>query len=133
MKLISNSIAFISLHRAEGLGLNIIDSILNNKITILSKYSSPTEYLPESYEFFVNGEEVNTDKYESVYNHAKAKWFNPSVLETSKLMSDLYLNRLKNNENGNLKKDLLKFFADSDNNSLRSNLLRVSKINVGNL
>ena len=133
MNLISNSIAFISLHRAEGLGLNIIDSILNDKITILSKYSSPTEYLPESYEFFVNGEEVNTDMYESVYSYAKAKWFNPSVQETSKLMSDLYFNRLKNNDNGNLKKHLLKFFADSDKNSLRSNLIRALKIKIGNL
>jgi hypothetical protein len=131
-KLISNSIAVISLHRAEGLGLNIIDSILNNKIIILSKYSSPTEYLPDSYEFFVNGEEVDIDKFESVYRYAKAKWFNPSVLETSKLMSELYLNKNKNNGNEKLKKHLREFFVDSDKNSLKSNLIRVSKIKVGN-
>ena len=131
-KLISNSIAVISLHRAEGLGLNIIDSILDNKIIILSKYSSPTEYLPDSYEFFVNGEEVDIDKYESVYRYAKAKWFNPSVLETSKLMSELYLNKNKNNGNEELKKHLREFFVDSDKNSLKSNLIRVSKIKVGN-
>jgi hypothetical protein len=118
-----NCLAFISGHRAEGLGLNIIAAISHLKPAIISKFSTPTEYLPDSYYYFVTGDLIPIHVNSIAYIQPGAKWFNPDVDEIVKLLKELYQNHIVLESINEANNFMNQIFGEDNEESLK-NLLR---------
>jgi hypothetical protein len=121
--LFHNCLAFISAHRAEGLGLNIIAAISQLKPAIISKFSAPAEYLPNDYYYFVSGDLIPIHVDSIAYIKPGAKWFNPDVDEIEKLLKEIYQNRVDLESINDANEYMNQVFGEENDDSLK-NLLK---------
>ncbi len=91
-KEMSSSNVYISLHRGEGLGLNILDSVFLNTIPVITKYGGIVEFLPENYRFFIPYKIVKAKPVVSAYSFEEARWADPEIDEAVKIIKFIYYN-----------------------------------------
>jgi glycosyltransferase involved in cell wall biosynthesis len=120
-----NCLAFISSHRAEGLGLNIVEAIIHLKPAVVSKYSAPTEYLPNTYHYFVSGTLIPIKSHSTPYNLPGAEWFEPDINEIAKFLNEIFSGKVLHDSVSAANMFMIKYFDELDDNSLRKNLLRM--------
>lgn len=86
--LIMNSDCFLSLHRAEGLGLNILDAATYGVPTISTSYSAPIEYLTGPSNMLVMHKKTTVKFYAG--QRVDAEWADPDIDHASDLISKLF-------------------------------------------
>lgn len=91
-KEMSSSNVYVSLHRGEGLGLNILDSVFLNTIPVITKYGGIVEFLPEDYMFFIPYKIIKAKPVVSAYNFEKARWADPEIDEAVRIIKFIYDN-----------------------------------------
>ena len=78
---------YISLHRSEGLGLTLLESIALEKPTLCTNYSGNLDFCKPEWSELVDYEMIDVDKnswLKSLFNQGKIlKWANPKVEEAS--------------------------------------------------
>jgi len=87
--LIRNIDCFISLHRAEGFGRIIAESMLLGKSTIITGYSGNMDFTKDDNSFLVNYKliDIKKDEYADFENQ---KWADPDITQTLSLMKKVY-------------------------------------------
>jgi hypothetical protein len=123
--LFDNCLAFISSHRAEGLGFNIIAAINSLKPAVISKFSAPIEYLPDNYHYFVPGKLVPIKSDSPAYILPGANWFDPNINEIAKLLCEIYCEVLATDSMTDAKKFMKKVFNELNDTSIKNNILRI--------
>lgn len=84
---------YVSLHRSEGLGLTMMESILLEKPTICTNYSGNTDFCKPEWCELVEYEMVNIPMdglYRKLIGNINAKWANPSVVDASNKIKKVY-------------------------------------------
>ena len=71
--------AYVSLHRAEGLGLGLAESMYLGKPVIGTRYSGNLEYMDDSNSCLVDCTLVPIGKGEYLYNDARFRWADPDI------------------------------------------------------
>ena len=84
---------FVSLHRSEGLGLVLIESMLLGTPVIATNWSSNTEFMDEESSCMVHYELIKNKKREGPYRKG-CIWAEPDIDDTAD-----YMIRLKNDKN----------------------------------
>jgi hypothetical protein len=95
--LMNISDVYISLHRTEGYGLTILESIMLEKPIICTNYSGNLDFCDKEYIELVDGEMVEVDensfyKLRFEYDTPDVYWFEPDLDDASKKMIDVYNN-----------------------------------------
>lgn len=92
--LMNCSDVYISLHRSEGYGLTILESIMLEKPIICSDYSGNLDFCDPNYMELVKGSYV--DVHDSYYNNKSynndIKWFDVDIEDASNKMISVYNN-----------------------------------------
>lgn len=88
--------AYVSIHRTEGYGLTILESIMLEKPTIATNYSGSLDFCDEDYMELVNGplKKVEEDSFYNIlfkYDN-DIYWCNPDINETAEKMLKVYNN-----------------------------------------
>ena len=88
--------AYISLHRTEGYGLTMLESIMLEKPLICTNYSGSLDFCDKDYVELVNGKMVKVDE-DSLYTRGfeyleTPYWFEPDLKEASEKMLKVYNN-----------------------------------------
>lgn len=96
IELIQSINCVISLHRAEGFGRIIAESMLLEKPVIVSNYSGNKDYNNINNSFLVDGEEVPLFKGD-YHLYEDNFWFQPSIEDASRQMQNVYYNQEKAN------------------------------------
>ena len=86
--------AYISLHRSEGFGRVIAESMLLGKPTIVSNYSGNVDFCTESTAYIVGGEMTSLSDGDYVF-YEDQSWFDPDINTASELMCELYEDNVK--------------------------------------
>lgn len=94
-KLQNSADCYISLHRSEGFGLNIAESMFLGKPTIATNWSGNTDYMNEDNSFLINYELKPINKSTNIYGSGK-RWAEPDLDHAAYNMKKVY--RLKENE-----------------------------------
>jgi GT2 family glycosyltransferase/glycosyltransferase involved in cell wall biosynthesis len=81
--------AYISLHRAEGLGLTMAEAMLLGKPVIATRYSGNLDFMDDSNSLLVDCEVRPIGRDVSLYE-ATARWAHPSEAHAAQLMRQLY-------------------------------------------
>jgi len=89
--LLNLSHCYISLHRSEGLGLNIAEAMLSKKPVIATNYSGNLEFMNKSNSFLVDYKLVKVKPGE--YLFSKSQWAEVDEDGVIKAMKDLYSNQ----------------------------------------
>ena len=84
--------AYVSLHRAEGLGLTMAEAMLLGKPVIATRYSGNLDFMDDENSLLVDCEIVEVGEVEGPYE-ATARWAEPSVDHAAALMRRLYDDR----------------------------------------
>jgi len=71
--------AFVSLHRAEGLGLGLAESMYQRKPVIATAYSGNLEFMDEENSCLVDYRLVPVGKGEYLYDDERFRWAEPDV------------------------------------------------------
>jgi glycosyltransferase involved in cell wall biosynthesis len=101
---IANATAYVSLHRAEGFGMNMFDSLSLGVPTIATNYSGNLDFMHDFNSFLVDYEETSIENSHSLYFAQEEKWANPNLHNAAELINevvknkDLVLKKLRNNE-----------------------------------
>lgn len=96
---------YLSLHRSEGLGLGIIESMSVNVPVIATNYGGCTDFINEENAFLVPYTLTPVDKSYSAY---AAEWAEPDIQMAAKYLYEIY-----NNPNlGKIKSNSAKKFID---------------------
>lgn len=82
---------YISLHRSEGLGLNIAEAMLSKIPVIATNYSGNLEFMNKTNSLLVDYKLVKVKSYE--YFFSKAQWAEVGLDESIKAMKDLFNNK----------------------------------------
>jgi glycosyltransferase involved in cell wall biosynthesis len=94
--LMNISDAYISLHRTEGYGLTMLESIMLEKPLICTNYSGSLDFCDKDYVELVNGKMVKVDEdslYTRGFEYSETPyWFEPDLKEASKKMLKVYNN-----------------------------------------
>ena len=78
-KLIDNSIALLSLHKSEGLGLNVIDAMLRKKKVIVTNYGGVTDFCNHNNSYLVDFDLKSiSSKSDKIYQR-KGMWAFPKI------------------------------------------------------
>lgn len=88
--LIRSSGVFLSLHRAEGFGLNLIDAMSRGSVVVGTGYSGNMDYMNDMNSIPISYELTSISEYANI--KIESQWATPNVLEASEQMRDLYLN-----------------------------------------
>ena len=92
MTLVENTDCVVSLHRSEGFGRIIAESMLLEKPVIVSNYSGNTDYNSDENAFLVQGQMVPL--FEGDYHlYQGNNWFEPNVTDASEKMKFVYNNQ----------------------------------------
>jgi glycosyltransferase involved in cell wall biosynthesis len=83
--LVRTSHCFVSLHRAEGFGRNIAESMLLGRPVICSRFSGNLDFCSDANSFLVDGDLVHVGQGEYALS-AGQSWFDPSVDHAAALM-----------------------------------------------
>lgn len=92
LALIKAADCYVSLHRAEGFGLGMVEAMAFGKPVIATDYSGSTDFLSEEtgYPVPYRLTEVGADEYV----HAEGQvWAEPSVSDCARIMSHVFHNR----------------------------------------
>jgi GT2 family glycosyltransferase/glycosyltransferase involved in cell wall biosynthesis len=81
--------AYVSLHRAEGLGLTMAEAMLLGKPVIATRYSGNLEFMDDSNSLLVDYQMRPLGREFPLYD-AKARWAEPSEAHAARLMRALY-------------------------------------------
>lgn len=99
--LLKNADVFVSLHKAEGYGINLVDALAQGTRLIASDYSGNLDFVSEENSYLVPGRITNFRKKYGPY-FLSSRWFEPSVQSAAALMArafhadKLYERELKN-------------------------------------
>src|SRR5581483_6005905 len=85
---------YVSLHRAEGLGLGMAQAMSLGKPVIATNYSGNLEFMNESSSFLVNYKLIEIDRDYGPYEKGYV-WAEPDISHAAELMRYLYENRDK--------------------------------------
>ena len=91
---------FVSLHRSEGLGLVLIESMLLGTPVIATNWSSNTEFMDEESSCMVNYKLIKNKKREGPYKKG-CIWAEPDIEDTAN-----YMIKLKNDKNYYMEKKI---------------------------
>ncbi len=91
-KLFISSDAYVSLHKAEGLGLNILDAIWFELPVILTHYGGPIDFFPKDYRYFVKFKKVPISPSVNAYKF-NTLWASPNLEEAAEKMESVYKDR----------------------------------------
>ncbi|MDD1782473.1 glycosyltransferase [Enterovibrio sp. ZSDZ35] len=106
MTLVENIDCVVSLHRSEGFGRIIAESMLLEKPVIVSDYSGNTDYNSDENSFLVQGEMVPL--FEGDYHlYQGNNWFEPSVTDASEKMQFVYNNQEIAKEKAKLAREVI--------------------------
>jgi glycosyltransferase involved in cell wall biosynthesis len=90
--LVRSSDCFVSLHRSEGFGRNIAESMLLGRPVICSGFSGNLDFCKSNNSFLVEGNEISVEN--SLYSFSNNQsWFEPSVEHAAIHMRFVYENR----------------------------------------
>jgi glycosyltransferase involved in cell wall biosynthesis/SAM-dependent methyltransferase len=121
--------AFVSLHRAEGLGLLMAEAMSNAKPVIATAYSGNTDYMTPSNSFLVGYELVELTEDLGPYR-AGQTWAEPSVDDAARFMRQLYEDRELGSARGRLAQEHIEqhFSAARVGEVIRQRLAVVSRV-----
>lgn len=89
LELLASFDVFVSLHRSEGFGLAIAESLLLGKTVIATDYSGSTDFLSEDHGFPVPFELVPVTPHDYPYFVAGQVWADPDVSYAARVMRHL--------------------------------------------
>lgn len=89
LKLMNTADVFVSLHRAEGFGLNIYDSMTIGKRTITTGYSGNMQFQDQKTSNLVNFKRVPFKKIYSTYK-ISSFWAEPSIEDAANRMRKVF-------------------------------------------
>jgi len=117
--------AMVSFTKGEGYGRPLCEFTLTGKPIIVSKWSGHTDFLPENYTVYIDGELKNI--HPSAANQfllKEAKWFTVNYSDAAKKLFDVF-NNYKSHliKSANLKINTRKFFSLKHMTGLFSNIL----------
>jgi hypothetical protein len=78
-KLIDNSIALLSLHKSEGLGLNVIDAMLRKKKVIVTNYGGVTDFCNHNNSYLVDFDLKSISSKSDAIYRGKGMWAFPKI------------------------------------------------------
>ena len=90
-KLIKNSIGFISLHRSEGFGMHLAESLYLDKPVIATNYSGNIDFMKTENSFLVPYKLVEINSTSSYYS-AEAVWAEPDIQSASEKIKYVFDN-----------------------------------------
>lgn len=90
--LLANCDSYVSLHRSEGLGLTMAETMLLGKPTIATGYSGNLDFMTATNSFLVHFDRVKLDRDYPPYPRG-CTWAEPSVEHAASLMRWVYENR----------------------------------------
>ena len=90
--LLSAADCYISLHRGEGLGLGMLESMALGKPVIATRYGGNLEFMNDKNSLLVDYKLVPASDDYMVYKHVKY-WADPDISHASKMMMKLYQDR----------------------------------------
>jgi glycosyltransferase involved in cell wall biosynthesis len=90
LKLIRNAVAYISLHRSEGLGLPLLEAMDLGVPNIATNYSANTEFMTKDNSCLVDFDLIETVNSKEVYQVNGAKWANPRIDNAAEYIYKLY-------------------------------------------
>ncbi len=109
LSFLKNADVFVSCHRSEGIGLQIVESALLNTAVVSHLYSGPEDFLDNSYPGIISHTTKLIDEGE--YPNAEGQiWADYSIYEMSDTMNKLAANPDANN----LLKDKIQTFFSMD-------------------
>jgi glycosyltransferase involved in cell wall biosynthesis len=113
LDLIGNCTALISLHRSEGLGLNMIDAMLLEKPVIATKYSGNLDFMNKDNSYLIDGKYVETTMKHGVYQGSR--WMEPDIDQAAEAIYDIFTSPEKAAEIGKrARSDILKQYSRAD-------------------
>jgi len=117
--------AMVSFTKGEGYGRPLCEFTLTGKPIIVSKWSGHTDFLPENYTVYIDGE--LKEVHPSAANQfllKEAKWFTVNYSDAAKKLFDVF-NNYKSHlvKSANLKINTRKFFSLKHMTGLFSNIL----------
>lgn len=84
---------YLSLHRAEGFGLGIVEAMLLGKPVVVTKYSSTTEFCDSSNSVLIGYDLVAMGATDNKLYNSAEKWAEPKIEEASKALVRLCKDR----------------------------------------
>jgi glycosyltransferase involved in cell wall biosynthesis len=81
--------AYVSLHRAEGLGLGLAESMFLGKPVIGTRYSGNLEFMDDANSCLVDCTMIPIRKGEYLYDDARYQWADPDIEQASNWMRKL--------------------------------------------
>jgi hypothetical protein len=91
-RLINQSHCFVSLHRSEGLGRNIGESMLFGRPTIVSNYSGNKDFCNDNTSFIVDGKLIKVgNKYSN--SQSSSVWFEPNIESAVEAFKSVFYDR----------------------------------------
>ncbi len=87
---IYNSVAYVSLHRAEGFGMNLFDSMSLGTCTIATGYSGNLDFMNNNNSCLVNYKIVSTtDRTQNQYNPLPIFWAEPDYSHAGEVINQI--------------------------------------------
>jgi glycosyltransferase involved in cell wall biosynthesis len=100
--LIKGSIAYVSLHKSEGLGLNVLQAMSLRKKVIVTNYGGVTDFCNDTNSYLVNYKlSLNLKQRDNIYK-LKSKWATPNInsaVKQFRLASEDYNSMFYDKEN----------------------------------
>lgn len=93
LSLINSCDAYISLHRAEGLGLGMCEAMLLKKAVIASNYSGNIDFMNVDNSFLVNTNIVKCHENDNDTYDQVTQYGDPDIQEAAQYMKNIYINR----------------------------------------
>jgi len=90
--LIKSTHCFVSLHRSEGFGRNIAESMIFKRPVIVSNFSGNTDFCFDNNSYLVDGKMIDVKQGEYWYSKGQ-KWFDACINSASEQMYNVYSNR----------------------------------------
>ena len=90
---------YVSLHRAEGLGLTIADAMLLEKPVIATGYSGNLDFMTSETSYLVPWKKVKVGNGAEGYDPS-AHWAEPDLIEAGNLMREVFKNRVAAHQKG---------------------------------
>ena len=99
LSLLASSDCFVSLHRAEGLGLNIAEAMFAGKPVIATAYGGNNDIMNVNNSFPIKYDHVELDKDFGPYKKGNV-WAEPDIDHAASLMKYVYENRKESSKIG---------------------------------
>ena len=93
-RLMNASDIYISLHKSEGFGLTLMESILLNKPTLTTNYSGNIDFCKKEWSELVEYKMIDVEaesNYSRKFETKKASWAMVDINDASKKLNDIYM------------------------------------------